>query len=484
MARFFKFNEEDLEKAKSFTASEWRLFNYLRLIDPFGDQYHDLDTLSVLSAVDIKKTTFYKAIAKFQELGLFDFQDKGFNFRSLGLSAKTENFPQKRKTVQENGKPSAKTEPTIYTEDQILSDYPKGENEFSEIPDPEPVIAVGMVTKISQTLPVKPISLGKDKFSEARTISVQGKNVRQRNFNWLPDGPWNIEDKLDPNFRDWLANNWLKQYGGDIHSKRADVLAHFKKDPANLPIRWEQYQGEYLNRFENAQILLNNGVEIKPEYQYKLINNQRAITQSLPCELNPCAQRALGIAALPSATAEPLPITRGLAASVEPLPIASLPSVEPITRGLAEGVEPVTAIALSTVPTSQTAIAAVDLVKNEDGQVFKVFKAPKPIEEPITPEQWEETRAKIAALTGNFKFGKSSPRNETPSKKGVTENTEEAITLEIEARNRRNLEELNQWINDPILRSEAMKKVMLSDCYKCLFDEEGNPYQVIYCEEF
>lgn len=445
MARFFKFTDNDLEKGKSFTASEWRLFNYLRLIDPFGDTYQELDTLAVLSAVDIKKTTFYKAIAKFQELELFDFQDKGFNFRSLGLSAKTENFPQKRKTVRENGKLSENSEDTIYTEDQTLSYFPEGESEgFQEsIPDPEPPIAVGVVTEISQVSPVKPIDSGEDKFSEARTTTVQSKNVQQRNFNWLPDGPWNIDGKLDPNFRDFVANDWLKRFGGDIHSKRADVLAHFKKDPANLPIRWEQYQSETLHRYENTQILLNNGVEIPEEYQDRLVANQRAITAELPQELNP---------------------------------IASLPSVEPITRGIVETVEPVTAIA----PVVTTTI---DLVKNEDGQVFKVFKAPKPVEEPITPEQWEETRKKLAAFTGNFNFGKSSPRENSPSK-GVTEDTQQAIALEIEARKRRNLDELNQWINDPILRKEAMKKVMLSDCYKCLFDEEGNPYQVIYCEEF
>ena len=459
MARFFKFTDNDLEITKNFTASEWRLFSYLRLIDPFGDTYKELDTLKILSECNIKKSTFYATVAKFQELELFDFQDKGFSFRSLGLSKNLETCPRIWNPVQEFGKLSENLESTIYTEDQTLSYSPEGESKnFQEsIPEPEPLIAVGVVTEISQVSPIKPIDSGEDKFSEARTTVVQGKNVQQRSFNWLPEGPWNLEGKLDPNFRDFVANDWLKRFGGDIHSKRADVLAHFKKDPANLPIRWEQYQSEYLNRFENAQILLNNGVEIKPEYQDNLINNQRAITQSLPQELNP-------IASLPSATIEPLPIT----------------------RGIVEGVEPVTAIAPNVVP--KTAIAPIaagsDLVKNEDGQVFKVFKAPKPVEDPITPEQWEETRKKLAAFTGNFNFGKSSPRENSPSKKGVTENTEEAIPLEIEARKRRNLDELNQWIVDPILRSEAMKKVMLSDCYKCLFDEEGNPYQVIYCEEF
>jgi hypothetical protein len=300
MARFFKFTDNDQEKGKTFTASEWRLFNYLRLLDPFGDTYHDLDTLTVLSAVDIKKTTFYKAIAKFQELGLFDFQDKGFNFRSLGLSAKTENFPQKRKTVQENGKSSEETDSSIYTEDQTLSYFSEGESEFSEIPDPEPAIAVGVVTEIKQDCLVKPISLGEDKFSEARTVSVQGKNVQQRNFNWLPDGPWNIDGKLDANFRDWLANKWVTDYGKDIHTQRANVLSHFKKDPDNLIIRWEQYQGQIGDRTKNEQI-----------------------------------------------------------------------------------------------------------VRSETGHTFKVFKAEDTDEsDRITPEQWEETRKKLAALTGNPNFGR------------------------------------------------------------------------------
>lgn len=459
MARFFKFTPELAKFLRdNLSHSEWKLWSYLATLDPFGQQYIEAPpTLTILSECNISKATYYRSIAKFQDLELFDFQDKGFNFRNLrgltGENGKNEEVSRVRqeshgcdKNLTDEKNSLTDENLSIYKEVQTLSDFPEGKSEGFQIPDPEPAIAVGVVTEISQVPPAKPISLGEDKSSEARTTIVQSKNVQQRNFNWLPDGPWNIDGKLDPNFRDFVAHDWLKRFGGDIHSKRADVLAHFKKDPANLPIRWEQYQGEYLNRYENTQILLNNGVEIKPEYQDRLIANQRAITAELPQELNP-------IASLP--------------ATIEPLPI---------TRGIVESVEPVTAIA--------PVITTVDLVKNEDGQVFKVFKAPAPVDEPITPEQWEETRKKLAAFTGNFNFGKSSPRENSPSKKGVTENTQQAIALEIEARKRRNLDELNQWIVDPILRSEAMKKVTLSDCYKCLFDEEGNPYQVIYCEEF
>jgi hypothetical protein len=454
MARFFKFTPELARFLREkLSHSEWKLWSYFVTLDPFGEKYVEAPpTLTILSECNISKATYYRSIAKFQDLELFDFQDKGFNFRNLrgltndkneGVSRVRQESHECDKNLTDEKNSLTDENLSIHKEVQILSDLPEAESEFSEIPDPEPAIAVGVVTEIKQDCLVKPTDPGEDKFSEARTASVQSKNVQQRNFNWLPDGPWNLEGKLDPNFRDFVANDWLKRFGGDIHAQRANVLSHFKKDPANLPIRWEQYQGEYLNRFENAQILLSNGVEIKPEYQDRLINNQRALTQSLPQELNP---------------------------------IAALPSIEPITRGIVETVEPVTAIAPVVATT-------VDLVKNEDGQVFKVFKAPAPVDEPITPEQWEETRKKLAAFTGNFNFGKSPKRENSPSKE-VVEDTDTAIALEIEARKRRNLDELNQWIVDPILRSEAMKKVMLSDCYKCLFTEEETPYQVIYCEEF
>jgi hypothetical protein len=91
-------------RSANLTAAEWKLWSYLIEIDPFGDRYFELpDTLSIMQVCNLKKTTLYKAMAKFQSLELFDFQDKGFFVRNLG-------FPQKRKTVRENGNDSAKTE--------------------------------------------------------------------------------------------------------------------------------------------------------------------------------------------------------------------------------------------------------------------------------------------------------------------------------------------------------------------------------------
>jgi hypothetical protein len=98
----------------NLTAAEWRLWSYLVEIDPFGDRYFELpDTLSIMQVCNIKKTSFYKAMAKFQSLELFDFQNKGFFVRNLG-------FPQKRKTVRKNGKLSEKTENCPQTRKTVL----------------------------------------------------------------------------------------------------------------------------------------------------------------------------------------------------------------------------------------------------------------------------------------------------------------------------------------------------------------------------
>ena len=46
------------------TAAEWRIWSYLIEIDPWGDIYKDIDTLTVMAECDVSKATFYRAIAK------------------------------------------------------------------------------------------------------------------------------------------------------------------------------------------------------------------------------------------------------------------------------------------------------------------------------------------------------------------------------------------------------------------------------------
>jgi hypothetical protein len=41
------------------------------------------------------------------------------------------------------------------------------------------------------------------------------------------------------------------------------------------------------------------------------------------------------------------------------------------------------------------------------------------------------------------------------------------------------LERLNQWLQDPLLQDDALREIANSDRLTCLFDREGNPYQVV-----
>jgi hypothetical protein len=83
-----------LRKGK-LTAAEWRIWSYLIEIDPWGDRYQDLDSLDVISKCDCSRATFYRAIAKFQKLGLFDIQDKGFSIRNLTGASKLKSADEK-----------------------------------------------------------------------------------------------------------------------------------------------------------------------------------------------------------------------------------------------------------------------------------------------------------------------------------------------------------------------------------------------------
>jgi len=90
MSTFYPITKEAAKKLRQgkLTASEWKIWSYLICVDPWGKHYQDLDTFAVMSECEVSRATFYRSIAKFQELELFDFQDKGFSIRNLcGVSS-------------------------------------------------------------------------------------------------------------------------------------------------------------------------------------------------------------------------------------------------------------------------------------------------------------------------------------------------------------------------------------------------------------
>lgn len=89
------------------SAAEWRFWAYLIEQDPWGDRYKELDPLDIMRECGMSKATYYRAKAKFQELGLFDFQESKVSFRNL------EGISQMRQESQ-------KSEPTLKNETATL----------------------------------------------------------------------------------------------------------------------------------------------------------------------------------------------------------------------------------------------------------------------------------------------------------------------------------------------------------------------------
>jgi hypothetical protein len=121
-AKFYPLTPEigcKLRKAK-LTAAEWRIWSYLVEIDPWGDHYTDISTFTIMSECDVSKATVYRAIAKFQELELFDFQDKGFSIKNQqGISKLTQSVPS-----DDGNETSLK---------RLRKDYRKNETEISKM---------------------------------------------------------------------------------------------------------------------------------------------------------------------------------------------------------------------------------------------------------------------------------------------------------------------------------------------------------------
>ena len=370
MSLFYKLSIDTIDTilAAGLSKSTQNLLWYVCKLNPFSDQTIDITWEKAKEAIKISKATFYRALAKLVNSGLLVSR----KISGFCVSLKNETTFSEMKIESQNcGPESQNCDISLYIDLQTNQTLSEGESAKKTGKTPESDSKTvsqtsSVLAEIIQTAPANPISQGEEKFSAACT------KKSTKSFDWLPDGPWNIEGKLDPNFRDYIANDWLKRFGGDIHAKRADVLAHFKKDPANLAIRWEQYQSEFLNRVQNTQILLSNGVEVKPETQDKLLTHHRALTAELPAEMNPVASIAETPKPIANLTEDVTPI----AAVTEVPEVPALPetpsksSDEVQTPSKNSITSPKPLVKSSAIP--QTPSKNSEEVKTEDGQCLNV----------------------------------------------------------------------------------------------------------------
>ncbi|MCW5242691.1 hypothetical protein FR934_18630, partial [Synechocystis sp. PCC 6803] len=153
----------------------------------------------------IGKTTFYRALNQLVDAGLL------FSHRIVGFCVSSKNGTQdpNLEIESQNCNPQfQKWDSSLYTD---LQTFPYSSDDQSEgkekIPDRsintngrngiKPKIPEKPATaEISQNSSVIATSQGEEKYSAAGRTKKRTK--KNQSFDWLPDGPWSIEGKLDP----------------------------------------------------------------------------------------------------------------------------------------------------------------------------------------------------------------------------------------------------------------------------------------------
>jgi hypothetical protein len=228
------------------TAAEWRIWSYLIEIDPWGDIYKDIDTLTVMAECDVSKATFYRAIAKFQELELFDIQDKGISIRNLkGVSSLKNETP-----VSEMRQDSQNCETRRKNETKKSKMRQDSQNCENQPPEPAPSKA-SEVPHTIQTYKTYTDSLSE---SERESFLEFGKKKASE----LPKPPTLISNWIKTHWED-LRSQWEKSQGKvsasqsskwDNHPQREEWLEKIRQlgpagfqaeDMPNQKIRREFY---------------------------------------------------------------------------------------------------------------------------------------------------------------------------------------------------------------------------------------------------
>ena len=102
--QFYPFASSMAKKLREahLSAAEWRFWSYLIEHDPWGDRYKELNPFDILRECGMSKATYYRAKAKLQKLGLFDFQESKVSYRNLEGISQIRQEPQKSDSSLKN----------------------------------------------------------------------------------------------------------------------------------------------------------------------------------------------------------------------------------------------------------------------------------------------------------------------------------------------------------------------------------------------
>ncbi len=416
-------------------------------------------------------------------------------FRENGkVSENSETIPKIRKTVRENGNLSEKSEnqslnPLINKNSSSPQTYQTVQTihtsqiaESGEIQGITNVVEKDVSTKVllaeevneNSSFGQQKLSFGKENNSGGRSIYVTEGNQELNgstivggdkyfgqpkpyspqhiNWRWLPDGPWNVDGKLDRNFQEWLAKKWVAKYGDDIYEAKANVLSYFRNDPAKLPIKWEQYHSEFKARFENIDTRLKNGITVSPEQRLNAIANARAVL--------PLSEGQQQTTKQPPVIHQPIPQLKPSTPNIE--------EQQPVLQG--EITDPWEQAAAAEAEVAEAATTKANekvetYVTDEEGRRYKdVTGIAARQSKEISAEERKTVAAQLSEFVSNLSQKmkiKSQPQPAEPKNE---------------------LESLNEMLLDPVFRKDSeilgQVKRYLCNGYLADYDDAGYPISV------
>ncbi len=271
----------------------------------------------------------------------------------------------------------------------------------------------------------------------------------QEALNWVPEGVWcTSEEKLDPQFLNWMVKWWIAEWGGDEHQARWKVNSYFKNDLSRLPLRWEEYSRTYLAKYENANLRYSHGCKVDEKEEEELKNNIRAVVKPLPPELS-CEDKTLQ--QNPNSVALGLPEGKDFRVS-----FVDEQNREFVDEQNRESllVENSAIKELDTIPTDKFGAL--------NPQAYAYWQPERETSPKATPEQMQALKAKITRFTGTFGIGLAEKRDKR------LEITEDDRLTNTE----RTLKRINQDLQDSILRESAVIKAKKLG-YDLIRDENG-----------
>lgn len=331
------------------TASQWKLWAYLMIMDPFADHNKDGERIykslpspqEIADQIGLCYHTVVKDMRKLRKYQLYDYRvigwqgynqsahhakqevanrrqaSKTFAPQTLGLINPIDrlnnpnyelNNPDNGLNSPKNGLNNPKLIPevlpdkdysssqTIQTKQTKHTSLEENSRREKEKFEEEKNIFELPTTSSCSVTPDETLSIERSYKLETRNnVSKCNINIKNNSVNvytnWTPPpGDWNLCNRLDPSFHQWLATKWARKFNAKIQEARANVVLCFMNNPDKLPIQWNRYQEELSAKVNNAKVRLNSGYTISSQEQVEVTSRVNVIK---PCNQSSSSPESL-----------------------------------------------------------------------------------------------------------------------------------------------------------------------------------------------